>query len=191
MQGVSVPQYVPHLFQQLQQHIGKSPQLIHDAKTDGPAYNHDDHPESDVDFGWTHKEINTAWIKVDGAEGFEPSLTGSEPVVLPLNEAPIVSPVGIEPTPIRLKGGCSTIELKTQKPSLTLGDQRGYNWIFCCWERAQLCQGYDSRPPVWYRHYEWEIGESNPRCPEGPLVYSQLGVHRPQLPFELRASIRY
>ena len=49
--------------------------------------------------------------KVVGAEGFEPTVTGSEPVALPLGDAPVERETGFEPATPTLARSCSTAEL--------------------------------------------------------------------------------
>ena len=48
---------------------------------------------------------------VTGLKGFEPLMTESESVALPLGDTPMAPEVGLEPTTDRLTADCSTTEL--------------------------------------------------------------------------------
>lgn len=54
--------------------------------------------------------------------GFDPTPTGSKPVVLPLHQFAMELPGGFEPPTCRLQDGCSAAELRQHLPIFTATD---------------------------------------------------------------------
>ena len=54
-----------------------------------------------------HRHVAPLTFFLVGPRGFGPRSPGSKPGVLPLDDRPMVRPVGLEPTPCRLRAGCS------------------------------------------------------------------------------------